>query len=553
MSFGASSPVIVYNGEVYNFRELRAELETRGYTFTGDTDTEVLLRLYEEEGTEMAHRLRGLFAFAVYDPARDMLFAARDHFGAKPFYYAKLDGEFVFASEIKAMAGHPGFVKEVNTRALESYLTFQYSVLDESFFRGVYKLPPGHCLVYTGVSGGGEVSLKRYFEPMYAPQADMTMDDAVSQIEHAVSEAVRTNRYSSVEAGAFLSSGVDSSYVAASFGGKKTFSVGFAHEQYNEIEFAKRLSANIGAENHSKLISPDEFFGVMPKVQYALDEPLADPAVVALYFGCEAAAQHVKVVMSGEGADEFFGGYNIYREPLSLAGFAKLPLCLRRFLAAAARAVPFGFKGKNFLIRASKPVEERFVGNANIFSQAEREKILRNPHGGPSPQEVTKPIYDKAAHLDDITKMQLVDINSWLTGDILLNTDKMSMAHSLEIRMPLLDTRVFDVAARMPSHLRVGKYTKHAFRLAAKKTLPEEWASRPKLGFPVPIRIWLREDVYHAKVRQAFESEAAALYFIPGEIQRLLDDHRSGKADNSRKIWTVYTFLIWHEEFFGKE
>ena len=542
------SVVIVHNGEIYNFMELREELAAKGHVFSSNSDTEVLIHLYEEYGYEMLQRLRGMFAFAIYDSVRDTIFAARDHFGIKPFYYTQLDGALVFASEIKCFLEHPGFVKEVNRTALENYLTFQYSVLNETFFRGVYKLPPAHFLTFSG----GKLDIRRYFEPTFAPQSDMTLEQAVEQVEQAVAESIGKHRYEGEEVGAFLSSGVDSSYVAACFGGEKTFTVGFDHDKYNETDIARTLSEQIGVRNYSKLISPDEYWDAFPAVQYHMDEPLADPSAVALYFACKLAGSHVRVVMSGEGADEFFGGYNIYQEPLALAGFMRLPRPLRIFLAALARAVPFGFKGKNFLIRASKSVEERFIGNASIFSVAEREKILKKPSGSFQPAQLTKPYYDRVAHHDDITKMQYIDINFWMVGDILLKADKMSMANSIKLRAPLLDIEVFKAASSLPTHLRVNKSeTKYAFRLAAKKRLPEDWAKRRKLGFPVPIRIWLRQDKYYGEVRSRFESEYAAQFFVTDELLRLLEAHKTGKADNSRKIWTVYSFMVWHGEYFG--
>ena len=542
------SLVTVFNGEIYNFNELREELVAKGHVFANCSDTEVLVHLYEQEGREMLRRLRGMFAFVIYDVQSEKIFAARDHFGIKPFYYTRLDGEFVFASEIKCFLEHPNFVKEVNHTALENYLTFQYSVLDETFFSGVYKLPPAHFLEYSG----GELVIERYFDPMFEPQTDMTLEHAVTQIEQSVAESIQKHRYADVEVGSFLSSGVDSSYVAACFGGENTFSVGFDHHKYNEIDHAQALSEQIGVKNYSKLISADEFWDTFPAVQYYMDEPLADPSAVALYFVSQLASSHVKGVMSGEGADELFGGYNIYQEPLDLAAFKKLPRPLRKFLASLARIVPFEFKGKNFLIRASQTVEERFIGNANIFSKTEREKILKKPVGCCEPASLTKAAYSRAAHLDDITKMQYIDINFWMVGDILLKADKMSMANSIELRVPLLDKEVFEVSSRLPTHLRVNKSaTKHAFRLAAKKHLPEDWAKRRKLGFPVPIRIWLREDKYYGKVRLLFEGESAAKFFVTDEILRLLDEHKRGKTDNSRKIWTIYTFLIWYEKYFG--
>ena len=544
------SLVIAYNGKIYNANELRDELAAKGHIFTGNNDAEVILRLYEEEGKSTPGKLRGMFAFVICDLTQNTIFAARDHFGIKPFYYAQLGGEFVFASELKCFLEYPGFEKELNTTALENYLTFQYSVLDESFFRGVYKLPPAHSLTYSGQ----ELTIERYFEFEFNPQKDMTLDQAVEQISLAVKESLERHTQGDAEVGSLLSSGVDSSYVAACFGGRNTFSVGFPHDNYNETEIAGALAEQLRINNHKKLISPDEFWATFPRIQYMMDEPLADPAAAALYFASQLASAHVPCVLSGEGADEFFAGYNIYQEPLALAKVAWIPLPVRKALAALVQAIPFGFKGKNYLIRASKPVEERFIGNANIFSKGEREKILKTPTGNFPPAALTKPVYDKATHHDDITKMQLIDMNFWAVGDILLKADRMSMAHSIELRSPLLDTEVFKVAARIPKHLLVAKNTtKYAFRLAAKKHLPEEWTKRRKLGFPVPIRVWLRDEKYYNEVKPCFTSAAAEQFFVTDKLVRLLDDHKAGKADNSRKIWVIYTFLVWYNEYFGDD
>lgn len=541
--------VITFNGEIYNHQELRAELIEKGHIFANNSDTEVLIHAYEEYGEDMLNKLRGMFAFVIWDSEKETLFGARDFFGIKPFYYAVVDGNLVYGSEIKSILEYPGYKKELNETALENYLTFQYSVLDETFFKGIYKLMPSHCLTFHK----GELKVKRYWEPTFEADNDVSLDTLIQEIDDAMHDSVEHHKISDVEVGSFLSSGVDSSYVAAIFNGDKTFTVGFDYEKYNEIDYAKSLSEKIKIDNYSKLVSSQEYWAAIPKIQYHMDEPLADPAAIALYFVSQTAAKHVKVALSGEGADEFFGGYNIYREPHDLAGFQKLPLGLRKALAKCASALPFKFKGKNFLIRASKPVEERFIGNAFMFNEKERNKVLKHPTGKYNHTELTKPFYDKVKDKDDVTKMQYIDINFWLIGDILLKADKMSMAHSLEVRVPFLDRKVFDVARTIPTKYKVNKQnTKYAMRMAAHKYLPDMVAEKKKLGFPVPIRIWLKDEKYYNIIKKAFNSEAANKYFNTSELMKYLDDHKAGKADNSRKIWTVYMFLVWYEDFFGE-
>ncbi|MGL4790130.1 MAG: asparagine synthetase B family protein, partial [Anaerotignaceae bacterium] len=334
--------------------------------------------------------------------------------------------------------------------------------------------------------------------------------------------------------------------------GDKTFTVGFDYEKYNEIDFAKKLSEKIEIDNYSKLITAEEYWDILPTVQYHMDEPLADPSAVALYFVSQTAAKHVKVALSGEGADEFFGGYNIYKEPDALAPIMALPMPLRRFLGAVAKVIPFKIKGKNYIIRASKALEERFIGNAYMFTQKERESILKNYSGKHTPMSITKPFYDKVKDKDDLTKMQYIDIHLWLIGDILLKADKMSMAHSLEVRVPFLDKTVFDVARHLPKEYKVTKEnTKVAMRAAANRYVPDMVAEKKKLGFPVPTRVWLKEDKYYNVIKEAFESETAKKYFKTKEIMAFLDNHKNGKEDNSRKVWTIYMFLVWHKRFFA--
>ena len=508
-----------------------------------------ILDLLEEKGDEMLNDLRGMFAFAIYDMKNKKLFAARDFFGIKPFYYGVFNNHMLFGSEIKSFLAFPDFKKEVNTVALENYLTFQYSVLDETFFKGVYKLKPGHYLVYKD----GKIDIKRYFQPKFEPEK-AGLQDTIKKIEDVMLDSVKTHKISDVEVGSFLSSGVDSSFVAATFKGDKTFTVGFDYEKYNEIGYAEKLSEKVGIDNYSKIISTDEYWDSLGKIQYHMDAPLADPSAVALYFVSKLASKHVKVALSGEGADEFFGGYNIYREPMDLQITKLIPKPLRKGIAAIMKALPFRFKGKNYLIRASMDLEDRFIGNAKMFSEKERERILKNPTGKYNHKEITKPYYDFTKGQDDVTRMQFIDLNLWMVGDILLKADKMSMANSLEVRVPFLDKEVFEVARHVQPDYRVNREaTKYAFRMAAKDYLPEEVASKKKLGFPVPTRVWLKDEKYYNIVKTAFQSEAAQKYFNTDKIVKYLDDHKNGKADNSRKVWTIYMFLVWYNQFFGNE
>lgn len=560
------SVVIVFNGEIYNYQSLKEELIKRGHSFYTHADTEVIVHLYEEKGEDLINDLRGMFAFTIYDMKENKVFAARDYFGIKPYYYAQIEGELLFGSEIKSFLPYPRFKKEVNTLALENYLTFQYSVLDETFFKGVYKLKPAHYLTFKE----GKLEIKRYWQPQFDPEKDIVADpsngrklqDAIQSVEDVLLDSVGMHTVvSDVEVGSFLSSGVDSSFVAATFRrgmdkeSGKTFTVGFDYEKYNEIGYAQELSKYVGIESNSKIISTDEYWESLPKVQYHMDEPLADPSAVALYFVSKLAREKVKVALSGEGADEFFGGYNIYEEPMALAPMKILPKPIRKAVAYITGLIPFSFKGKNYFRRAALDVEERFYGNGNqMFSKKEREDILKNPSGRYDHTEITKPYYDFCADLDDVTKMQFIDLNLWMVGDILLKADKMSMANSLEVRVPFLDKEVFNVARKLPTDYRVNRRaTKYAFRMASKKFLPEKTAVKKKLGFPVPIRVWLKEDKYYNIIKEAFTSKAAEKYFNTDKIMKYLDDHRAGKGDYSRKVWTVYMFLIWHKRFFEEE
>ena len=543
------SKVLFFNGEIYNYREIRKELEEKGHKFTTHTDSETLIHGYEEFGEKLLDRLRGMFAFVIWDKEKKELFGARDFFGIKPFYYATMNGTFMFGSEIKSFLVHPAFVKELNTTALENYLTFQYSPTNETFFRNVYKLPPAHCFKYKD----GKLDIKRYWDVHFNADEKPDMDMWVDRISDTFKNSVEAHKIADVEVGSFLSSGVDSSYAASVANVDKTFTVGFGEdEKYNEIGWAKEFSKYIGKENISKVITPEEYWDNIKKIQYHMDEPLADPSCIALYFVCNTAAQYVKVVLSGEGADEIFGGYNIYKEPLGSHAYKSLPKFIRKGIGSVAEKLP-PKRGVNFLVRNGKDLEERFIGNAYMFSPRDRKKLLKITTNAPDPTAITAPFYTKVKDKDDITKMQYLDLHLWMAGDILLKADKMSMANSLELRVPFLDKEVMALAEQIPWQYRVStENTKLAMRKAALRAAPPKTANKKKLGFPVPIRVWLREEKYYNIVKNAFTSPAAEQFFNTDMLVKLLDDHRAEKYDNSRKIWTVFIFLQWYDVYFGE-
>ena len=543
------SLVVVFNGEIYNFQALREELTAAGHTFATRSDTEVLLHGYEQWGREMLGRLRGMFTFAIWDRRAETLFCARDHFGIKPLYYYRSEaGELLFGSEIKSFLDHPGFRKELNEDQLSLYLSYQYSPGEDTFFRGVKKLPPAHWMEWKD----GRLTVQRYWKPAFTPDEGPALADWERAISDAMKESVAAHKIADVEVGSFLSSGVDSSYMAALAGVDKTFTVGFANKQYDETDYAREFSAHIGVKNHAYRITPEEYWANLGRIQYHMDEPLADAASVALYFVNREAAKQVKVCLSGEGADEFFGGYNIYKEPFTVSWYDRLPLWLRRGVGALAALLP-PVPGVNFLVRRGRPLEERYIGNTNLMGERQKRRLLKNYTGRILPTDLSRPYFEDTRGQDPVTRMETCDLNLWMVGDILLKADKMSMANSLELRVPFLDRKVFELACRIPTRCKVNaSQTKIAMRGAAEMTIPAKTADKKKLGFPVPVRAWLREEKYAAVLRQAFHTPAAERFFHTRELDKMLDQHLQGKRDNWRQLWCVFIFLVWYDEFFTK-
>lgn len=545
------SLVLTFNGEIYNYKDLRKELIAKGHKFYTDTDSEVLVHGFEEWKEDMLPKLRGMFGFAIYNTKDNSLFIARDFFGIKPMHYTQIGNDFVYASEIKSILEYPKFEKKFNRRALDSYLSFQYAVPPETFFEGVYCLMPGHYLWYKD----GEVETTRYFEARFNPDEEMTEEEAVDRIEKVFENSVNAHKIADVEVGCFLSSGVDSSYVSTYFADQKTFTVGFDFgEKYNEISWAKNLSEKIGVEHHTHLISSEEFWDAVPTVQYHMDQPLADPSCIALYFVSRLASHYVKVVLSGEGADELFGGYTCYNDPRVFKIYQTIvPHCIRKAIRAICRKLP-DIKGRDYLIRACDKLEERYIGNAFMYDYKQKQELLKDPSIATRPQDLTRKYYYRCRKYDDVTKMQYLDINMWMVGDILLKADRMSMANSLELRVPFLDKEVFKVASSLPTKLRCNKHnTKYAMRKAAVRHMPEATAEKEKLGFPVPTRVWLRDEKYYNVVKTKFKGKTAEKFFNTDVLVSWLDSHFSGKEDNSRRVWTIYVFLVWYDIYFDED
>lgn len=541
------SVVIVFNGEIYNYVELRSELVKAGHKFKTNSDTEVLVHGFEEWHTDLPKYLRGMFAFAIYDKKSKDLFLARDNFGIKPLYYTIMNDTFMFASEIKAFLDTPDFKKELNEDILQAYLEFSFVPTNETFFKGVYRLDAGSSLLYHE----GKITIDKYFKLDFKDGIE-SFDEAVSSISEVMEDSVKKHLLSDVEVGSFLSSGIDSSYIVSIAKPSKTYTVGYDIPKYDEISYAKDLASKLGINNTSKVIKMDEYMNEFPKIMYYLDEPTSDPAAISLYFVAKLASKDVKVVLSGEGADEFFGGYNSYREEVDLKFYNKIPYFIRHIIGKIASIFPEGY-GFNFLVRRGEKLENRYIGVNRNFSSKMAKKVLAKKYKLQG-IDVTTDVYKEFKDYSNIHKMQAIDINFWLMKDILLKADRMTMASSLEGRVPFIDKEVFRVASRLPLDYKVTKEnTKVALREAAKSTIPNEAYKKKKLGFPVPIREWMKAKEVSEEIRQKFNKESTGKFFNKDVINKLLDEHVCGKKDNYRKIWTIYSFLTWYEIFFEND
>lgn len=543
------SLVITFNGEIYNFKDIKEDLIKKGHIFKTNADTEVILHGYEEYGEKVLDKLRGMFAFVIWDKNKEKLFGARDHFGQKPFYYGIMNDTFMYGSEIKSFLRHPDFKKEVNKEALKPYLTFQTSVLEETFFKGIYKLLPGHFFTYDVKTK--KININKYYQIKFKPKKQ-DFDKLVDKIDKTITSSIDTHLISDVPLGAYLSGGIDSSYVASYLKPDKTFSVGFDYENFNEVPLAKELSDILNIQNINELIKSEDFFSSISNVQYYADEPTANLSAVPLYFLAKLARKHVKVVLSGEGADELFGGYPFYKEDDLIIKYRKtVPKFIRTGIKNIVSIMP-EFHGKNFLTKGDSKVEDYYIGNAFVFGNKEANKALSDKYKSDVTfQSITKKIYDEVKDEDDLTKMQYLDMHFWLPNDILLKADKMSMAGSLELRVPILDKEVFELASTIPTEYKLShNTTKYVLRKAASKRIPKQWYTRPKKGFPVPIIKWFREEKYYNIAKEMFNKDFVKEFFNQKYLNKILDEHYKGKKNHCRKIWTVYVFLVWYQRFF---
>lgn len=549
------SLVLVFNGEIYNYRELRRQLIAAGHAFSTQGDAEVVLHGFEQWGEGVLDRLRGMFAFALYDTATGELFCARDTFGIKPLYYAVEGGRILFGSEIKGLLAHPHARRSLNERRLAHWLCMEYLPDEETLFEGVRKLPAGHWLRWRN----GRAERGRWFVPRFAPDAGRSLEESAEAIEAALRESVAAHAIADVDVGCFLSAGVDSSLVAreaARIMEARAFTIGWGEGRFSELEAAATFARATGLPNEGRILGAEQFFASVPAVQYAMDEPLPNPSAVPLYHLCAMAAESVKVVLSGEGADELFGGYPYYQECLAFAPYMTVPAPARRALAAAARRLPEGTHGRRFLMRGAHPLPERYIRLEYNFPWAEALDLLAPELGArcaaaPTPWELAAPLFAEI-EADEITAMQTADILTWMQQDILLKADKMSMASSLELRVPFLDREMFALASTLPVSQRVGRReTKIALRAAAARTLPQATAAMPKQGFVTPLAQWLRKDPWREQVHEVLNSERARRFFRTDRLNALLDEHQRGPRSHMKKIWSAYCFLIWHEQYFG--
>ncbi|HAB66064.1 MAG TPA: asparagine synthase (glutamine-hydrolyzing) [Firmicutes bacterium] len=541
------SIVIVFNGEIYNYVELREILKKSGHKFVTSSDTEVLIHGYEEWGHELPKKLRGMFAFAIWNKKEKELYLARDGWGIKPLYYFENNNTLMFASEIKAFLDHPDFKKEFNEEILSSYLCFNSTPTTETFFKGVFRLEPGYQMIYKN----GQKQLERFFKLEF-DETDKPIEEYVKEITKAMKDSVKHHEIADVEVGSFLSSGIDSSYLVSISHPDKTYTVGYDNPKYDEISYAKDLTDKLKITNKSKKITKEEYIKVFPKIQYHMDEPLADPSAIALYFVAEIASEDVKVVLSGEGADELFGGYNTYKEEIDQAWYMKIPYPIRRVASAIAGLFPEA-RGFNFIYRRGRKLKDYNIGLGRVFRDEEAMKIIKLKNQIHT-KDIVAPYYEEYKNNSNMVQRQVIDFYFWLVKDFLHAVDRNTMMFGLEARTPFLDKEVFEVARHLPTSAKVNKETtKPALRLAAKEVIPNESYKKKKLGFPVPLREWIKEDDLYEKIKKEFNTETANKFFDIKKINKLLEDHKNNKKDCYKKIWTIYTFLIWYKQFFTEE
>ncbi len=540
----------IFNGEIYNYREIRDTLISEGETFTTNSEIEVMLTLYKKEGEKFINSLRGMFAFAIFDRKNKKLMLGRDPFGIKPLYYTLREGKILFSSESKALYLDPAIDKTaIDKTMLQHYFTFQYVPEPSTLNPDIRILPAGHFMTWS--ADRAEAHIEKYYTPTFNPRREDDFERRAREVREVVESSVKYHMISDVDVGTFLSGGIDSAVITATASklnpGIKAFTVAFGEKEYSEIDEASAIARHLDVE-HIKLIAGlEDFKRAFDKVVYHLDFPTADPSTMAIYLICEEAAKHLKVVLSGEGSDELFGGYRVYNESQVSSKIYALPSVIKKPLAALSRIMPDGMKGKQLLHRGTTPLEERYIGNAFIFDEREKKKILKTASDDVKFYDITRPIYKECEHLSPMTRMQYVDMNTWLRGDILVKGDRLSMAHSLEVRVPFLDREVFRVASALSDEDKLShNTTKYVLRYAFRDLVDEDTFMRPKLGYPVPVRKWLKNELYDW-ARDIIENSSADEFIDKKYALELLERHRDGSEDNYRKLWTILVFSRWYD------
>lgn len=547
-SFGEGRYCLVFNGEIYNDKSLRRDLQQKGYELLTESTHEVIGSLFMEKGSNSFKELRGMFSILIWDRDEQKIYGARDPFGIKPLYYMEGNGETVFATE-KDNVIWSSYETDLDEEALHHYLTYQYVPDPLTMHTGIQKVNPGHYFVK---GANHPIEFHSYFHASFHPQKT-EQRKLMEQVRESLIDSVQVHMKGDQPLGSLLSGGIDSSLIVAIAKevnpNLQTFSVGFEREGYSEIDAAKRTADYLGVENISYTITPEEYIEVLPEIMWHMEDPLADPSCIPLYFATREASKHVKAVLSGEGADELFGGYNIYRESESLRIFNNLPVGINHMLGKLATILPKAMKGRSFLERGTTPLKERYVGNAKIFEEAEKQEILTNYNEAFSYQTITKNLYAEVANEHAVHQMQYIDVHTWLPGDILLKADKMSKAHSLGLRTPFLDKEVFSVAQRISADEKISQgTTKLILREAFKGFVPDRLLYRKKLGFPVPLKYWLKNELY-AWSRDVIVKSQTDYLINKDYVFQLLESHKNGRGDNARKIWAVLMFMMWHQVY----
>lgn len=536
--------VIVFNGEIYNYKPLKIELGTLGHKFKSDSDTEVIVHGYEEWGSDVVNHLRGMFAFAIWDKKEEELFIARDPFGIKPLYYTLMEDTFMFASEIKAFLPHPKFKKELNEEIISSYLCFNSNPNEETFFKGVYKLNPGHYIKYKN----NKITKERYFK-FEIEEKEEDMNIIIDKIKKSMNNSISHHLISDVEVGSFLSSGIDSSYLVSASKVKKTYTVGYEDKEYDEISYAEDLTKKLKIKNKTKNITKQEYMDILPKFLYHMDEPLADPSAVAISFVSQIACEDVKVIMTGEGADELFAGYLSYREEIDNKWYNKIPYIIRHIASIITTPLQ-DLRGFNFIYRRGQKLKDYYIGLARVFTDKEAKSILKIGNQKHT-KDILAPFYKDYKNSSNLGVRQALDFYYWLIPDFLQAADRTTMMYGIEGRTPFLDLEVYKVAKNLPFNAKLNKETtKVALRQAAKSVIPNEAYKKRKLGFPVPLRAWMREEDVYNQIKEKFTSETANKFFKENKILKLLEEHKSKKKDCFKKIWAIYVFIIWYEIYF---